>query len=377
MTGEAPEARWIPFFATCAAGTELALKDELKELRLHKVRADRGGVRFEGAIDDAMRACLESRIAIRILMPIARFPAPDGDALYDGARAIAWEQWITPRHTLAVSAVSKKSALAHTNFVAQRTKDAIVDRLRDRHGARPDVHRDDPDVAIFVHLAKDEAAVHLDLAGESLHRRGWRRAIGEAPLKETLAAAMLRLSGWDRRSPLVDPCCGSGTIAIEADLWARDVAPQLGRERFGLERWATHDDRERRAIARLRDEARARERPTGPPIAGSDVDPRAITTAEGNARRAASKARFHRAPLRDLAADPGALVIANVPYGHRLDEGELWRELGEALPRLRGRTLSLLLESPPPSGLLPRPASSHELWNGRIPCRLVTWSLPT
>ncbi|MDQ3037343.1 MAG: THUMP domain-containing protein, partial [Myxococcota bacterium] len=238
---------WSAFFVTCAAGTELALKDELRELRFRKVRADRGGVRFEGPWADGFRACLTSRIAIRVLAPIARFPAKDGDALYDGVRAIEWERWLSARHTLAVSAVSKASALTHTNFVAQRTKDAIVDRLRDLSGARPSVDRQDPDLAIFVHLAKDEAAVHLDLGGDSLHRRGWRTAIGEAPLKETLAAAMLRIAGWDREGPMIDPTCGSGTIAIEADLWARRVAPGLMRERFGIERWASHDEREREA----------------------------------------------------------------------------------------------------------------------------------
>lgn len=376
MSSEPPEDRWIPFFASCAAGTELALKEELRELRMHKVRADRGGVRFEGSLEEAFTACLWSRIAVRILMPIARFPAPDGDALYAGARALEWERWITPRHTIAVSAVSKKSALAHTHFVGQRTKDAIVDRLRDREGSRPDVDRDDPDVAIFVHLAHDQAAIHLDLAGDSLHRRTYRRAIGEAPLKESLAAAMLRLAGWDRTRPLHDPCCGSGTIAIEADLWAREVAPQIARERFGFERWASHDAAERAVIAALRTAARARERSSGPAITGSDLEPRAIAAAEGNARRAASKARFHRASLRELrSTDPPGHVIANVPYGHRLEEGDLFGELAEALPRLRGHTLSLLLGSPPPRGLLPRPRSSHELWNGRIPCRLLTWDL--
>ena len=381
MTDERPERAsserepWIPFFATCAAGTEVALKDELRELRMHRVRADRGGVRFEGSMEEAFRACLWSRIAIRILMPIARFPAADGEALYEGARAIEWERWISPSHTLAVSAVSKKSALTHTSFVALRTKDAIVDRLREREGARPDVHRDDPDVSVFVHLANDEAAVHLDLAGESLHRRGYRTVAGEAPLKETLAAAMLRICGWDRVRPLVDPCCGSGTIPIEADLWARDVAPQLGRDRFGFERWASHDESLRAIAPRLRDEARAKEH-DGPPIAGSDVDARVIITAETNARRAGSRVRFRRAPLRDLqATEPPAHIIANLPYGHRIEVGDVYRDLAEALPRLRGSTLSLLLQEPPPAGLLPRPAASHELWNGRIPCRLVTYRL--
>jgi 23S rRNA G2445 N2-methylase RlmL len=366
-----------PYFATCAAGTELVLKDELRELRMKRVRADRGGVRFEGTTSDAFRACLWSRIAVRILQPIARFPAPSEDALYQGIHAIEWERWLTARTTLGVSAISKASALTHTSYLAQKTKDAIVDRLRARDGERPSVDRSDPDVAIFLHLSKNEAGVHLDLSGGSLHRRGYRTAIGEAPLKETLAAALLRLAEWDRERPLIDPACGSGTIAIEADLFARDVAPALGRERFGFERWASHDETERTAITALREEARARERPTGPRVTGSDIDPRAITTAEANARRAGSRARYHRAPLRDLSpTDPPGLVISNFPYGARLSEGAIWRELAEALPRLGGHQLALLVAAPPPPGLLSSPVRTDRVWNGTIECRLARWSLP-
>lgn len=375
MSERGPD-RFQSFFVTCGAGSELALKDELRELRFHKVRADRGGVRFEGAMEHAFRACLHSRIGVRVLMPIARFPAPDGGTLYEGTAAIEWERWLTPRHTLAVSVVSKQSALTHTAFIAQKTKDAIVDRIRDREGTRPSVDREDPDVAIFVHLAKDEAALHLDVSGESLHRRGWRRAIGEAPLKETLAAAVLRLSGWDRQRPLVDPACGSGTLPIEADLWARNVAPGIARRRFGVERWASHDAAEREAFRALRDEARAAEQASGPPISGSDADPRAIEIAESNASRAGARVRFHRARLRDLALprEP-AHVVCNPPYGVRLDDREYWDELAAIRPRLRGHRLSLLLQAPPPEGLLPAPSASHRLFNGAIECRLLTWEL--
>lgn len=370
-----PGGRRIPYFATCAAGTELALKQELRELGMHRVRADRGGVRFEGSSRDALRACLGSRIAVRILQPVARIAAPDGDALYEGVRAIEWERWITPRHTLAVSAVSRQSALRHTGFVAQRTKDGVVDRVREREGSRPSVDRRDPDVAIFVHLVRDVASVLLDVSGGSLHRRGWRTAVGPAPLKETLAAAVLRLAGWDRARPLVDPACGSGTIPIEADLWARDVAPGLGRSRFGLERWASHDEQARRAFAELRDMARRAARNQGPFVLGTDVDARAIEVARANARRAASHARLRRAPLRDLAPPRGALVLANVPYGRRLHEGDVWRDLEQALPRLVGCRLGLLFERPPPRGLLPHPVATHGLWNGKLPCRLAVWEL--
>jgi len=198
----------LPFFATAAKGTEGALRDELRELRIPGVRADRGGVHFGRTWEDAWLACLHSRIAMRILAEVARFPAPSGESLYQGVRAVDWSAWLSPRHTLAVTANCRSGALTHTGFIAQKTKDAIVDPLRDRFGDRPSVDRKDPDLHVFVHLVRDEAVVYLDLAGESLHRRGYRSEHGEAPLKDTLAAAMLRLCGWDRASPLVDPMCG-------------------------------------------------------------------------------------------------------------------------------------------------------------------------
>jgi putative N6-adenine-specific DNA methylase len=352
------------------------LAEELTEIGLRGVRADRGGVRFEGPIEDGFRACLHSRIALRILYPIARFPAPDPDALYGGVHTIPWENWISRRHTLAVRAVSKNSALRHTAYIAQKTKDAIVDRIRAREGDRPDVDKRDPDVVVFLHLADDAATVQLDLSGGSLHRRGWRRTIGRAPLKETLAAAVLRLAGWDRHRPLVDPMCGSGTLPIEADLWARSVAPGLMRERFGIERWVSHDDAERRRFRELREEARSAERAKGPVVLGSDRDPHAIAAARANARRAGSRARFRHASMHELGpTDPPAHVVANVPYGRRCDEGAIWSELAEVLPRLRGVRLSLLLHAPPPPRVLPRPSTIHRLWNGPIECRLMSWDL--
>ncbi len=367
---------WWPFFATCAAGTELVLKDELRELRFRKVRADRGGVRFEGPWRDGFRACLMSRIAIRILALIQRFPAKSSDELYEGVHAIEWERWLSPHHTLSVSAISKTSQLTHTNFIAQRTKDGIVDRLREREGARPSVDRDNPDLAVFVHLAKDEAGVHLDLGGESLHRRGYRTEIGEAPLKETLAAAMLRLSSWDRQSPLIDPLCGSGTIPIEADLWTRHIAPGRWRERFGIERWASHDEREQITFRAIRDDIRAIEQALGPDISGTDDSSRAIDTARANARRAGARAHFSRRSLRDFqASSEPSLIIANPPYGVRIDPRDFYRELDRALPRMQGHQLGLLLYAPPPRELLPEPKALHPLWNGALECRFALWDL--
>ncbi len=210
------------FFATASKGTEPALRDELRELRFRRVRADRGGVHFEGDLGDAARACLWSRIALRILREVSSFDAGDEAALYEGARSLDWREWLTPQTTLAVRASCRSSHLTHSQYIAQKTKDAIVDTLREHLGARPSVDREDPDVGVTVHLLRDRATLYLDASGASLHERGWRGRAGAAPLRETLAAAVLRLSGWDRTQPLVDPMCGADDRDRGGGLGSRD-----------------------------------------------------------------------------------------------------------------------------------------------------------
>lgn len=366
-------------FATAARGTEGALRDELRELGFRGVRADRGGVHFGGDVGEGFRACLSLSTAIRVLWRLSVFEAPSGEALYEGARAIDWMPYFTPRHTLAVRAVVQSSRLTHSQFVAQKTKDAIVDQLRDRTGARPSVDLDDPDVVLFVHLVRDLATVYLDLSGATLHRRGWRARAREAPLKESLAAAILRLSGWDRARPLVDPMCGSGTIAIEAALLSRRIAPGLARDRFGFERWACHDEAAARITADLRAEARAGVLPEGPPILGSDIDPEAIAIAEENARAAGVTVRFQRRGVRDLEPTrPPGHVVTNPPYGERLAGGDaLYREMALAFERLRGHRVTLLAGAP--AILRPihrRPEKTFIVYNGDIECRLFTFEIP-
>lgn len=367
------------FFATAAKGTEGALRDELRELRFRGVRADRGGVHFAGEWVEGFRACIELRTAMRVLAEVGRFDAPGGAALYEGVRAIDWRPFFTPRHTLAVRASCRSSALSHTQFIAQKTKDAVVDHLRDALGARPSVDRGDPDVSLFVHLVRDAATVYLDLAGEPLHRRGYRARAGEAPLKETLAAAIVRLSGWDRERPLVDPMCGSGTIPIEAAMWAYDIAPGLARERFGFERWASHDEGAARAVRDLREAARARARSEGPEIVASDADLERVIDARDGARRAGVPIQVAKRSLRDLApTTPPGVVVTNPPYGARIEAGEaLHRDLGDAVRRLRGHRFAILAGTPAILRAIPmRPERTLTIYNGAIECRLATYVAP-
>jgi putative N6-adenine-specific DNA methylase len=367
------------FFATAAKGTEPALRDELRELRFSRVRADRGGVHFEGDFSEAGRACLWSRVAVRVLLEVASFDAPDAAALYAGVRAASWDRWMNPRTTLAVRATCRSSRLTHSQFVAQKTKDGIVDLLRDRFGTRPSVDREDPDVLVAVHLARDRATVYLDVGGASLHERGWRARSGPAPMRETLAAAVVRLCGWDRQGPLVDPMCGAGTLAIEAAAWSRGLAPGLGRTRFGFERWADHDDSARTRMREVRDQARAAARTTGPPVRASDNDPRAVARTIENARAAGVEVVVERRDVRDLAPlTPAGVVVTNPPYGERLEsDQEGYDGLARALRGMKGHTVAVLAGSPSLArAMQSEPNRWWILYSGPIECRLLVYAMP-
>lgn len=371
------------FFATAAKGTEGALRDELRELHLPAVKAERGGVRFGGTLLDAYRACIGSRIAVRVLREVGRFGCTDGDQLYEGVReAYRWDEVLDVNRTLAVTAALKSSQLTHSAFVAQRTKDAIVDQLRETFGARPDVDRSDPDVAIFVHVVKDEAAVYLDVSGASLHRRGWRAKGREAPLKETLAASILRLAGWDRARPLADPMCGSGTLAIEGAQWARRIAPGLARECFGGERWVSHDPTQANELDALREDFRARIRPArdAPDVLASDIDPRAVAQTRENARLAGvPEVHVVEQDIAELGpAEPAGQVVINPPYGVRLEVGDaLIERMANALRTLPGHRVSAICaDDALARALRPlRPSQEHALWNGDLECRLFSWDI--
>lgn len=365
------------FFVSCAKGTEGALRREMVALRIHAPRGDTGGVTFEGPFTDGMKVCLWSRVAMRVLLEVAQFPAPDADALYAGARAVDWSAHLDARHTFAVSASVQDSAtLRHSGFVALKVKDAVADALRERAGARPDVNAEDPDVALFLHLRGAEARLYLDLAGAPLHRRGYRVAMTSAPLKETLAAAVLALGRVDPALPFVDPMAGSGTLAIEHALAARRIAPGL-RRRFGFERWP--DQSQRPTWERLRAEARDAILPEAPaPILARDRDPEAVRAARRNAEAAGVQddVDVEAGDLADLAPRPGpGHLCFNPPYGERLerDAREVDRT-ARAIARWHGWAVVILLGGPQLADALGRrPAFSHKLWNGPIETRLMRW----
>ena len=375
--GQYAENEKLEFHASAIAGTEEVLCDELRELGLPSVRFNRGGIPFRGTWRDGWCACLQSRIAQRIHVLLARFPAPSPELLYAGVQSVAWARHLTAKQTFSVHAVCRGSQLTHEGVTALKVKDAIVDQLRASYGRRPDV-AEDPDVRVFLYLGNDKAALYLDMSGEPLHKRGYRRDTGEAPLRETLAAAMLRMSGWDRKTRLIDPMCGSGTIAIEAALWAAHIAPGLSRERFGFERWASFDEEAAQALRELKGELRAARAGQMPRIVAADMDAGVLAKAQINARAAGVKLAFREQSVLDLQPDDQpALIVTNPPYGVRLETEPLFpRKVMAAFCRLHGWRVALLAGAPAyAQEMSPRPRLRVPLLNGDLPCEFLLYDI--
>ena len=372
----------LSFFATVPAPLAPLLATEITSLGATRVRVRGAGVAFGDDLALAYRVCLWSRLASRVLLSLARIDAVDADALYASAREIAWEDHLRLDTSFAVHCTVHEARIGHSHFAALRVKDAIVDRFRERAGDRPQVDTRGADIRIHLHLRGAQGRLALDLSGESLHRRGYRTDMGPAPVRETLAAAVLAMAGWPDPSAFddfLDPLCGSGTLLIEAAMMAGDIAPGLSREHFGFLAWPGHQD----AIwVRLLDEARARrERATASAMTlhGSDRDAEAVNAARRNAERA-GVARHVRIAVRDLAtylarAPRGArgLLATNPPYGARLDEAQArhCRELLRAIVEgpLHAWTLALLL---PEASPWPQAGQGQHLdvRNGALPCRI-------
>jgi 23S rRNA (guanine2445-N2)-methyltransferase / 23S rRNA (guanine2069-N7)-methyltransferase len=344
------------------------------------------GVACRGDLSVAYRACLESRIANRVFLELGRFEAADTDAFYAAARSIDWTQHLGPESTLACNFSGRHPTITHSQFGALRLKDAIVDSLREASGSRPDVARERPDVRVHAHAQGPRITVSLDLSGESLHRRGYREAAGEAPVKENVAAGVLVRAGWPelaaQGAELLDPLCGSGTFLIEGALIAADIAPGLMRDYFGFSGWRGHDaalweslrsaarERARVGVERVRFVAR-----------GVDRDAAAIANARRNAHSAGleSLVRFEVGALADSAPLGGGtgLVCTNPPYGIRLEDRDSARNAHRELGRvLRERFLgwkAAVLTGAADLGLEIgiRAQRVHTVWNGPIECRLL------
>ena len=342
------------------------------------------GVACRGDLAVVYRACLESRIANRVFLELARFEAADADAFYAAARGIDWTQHLGSDNTLACDFSGRHPTVTHSQFGALRLKDAIVDSLREASGSRPDVARERPDVRVHAHAQGARITISLDLSGQSLHRRGYREAAGEAPVKENVAAGVLVRAGWPelaaQGAELLDPLCGSGTFVIEGALIAADIAPGLMRDYFGFLGWRGHDVALWESLrAAARERAHAGAAMVRSVLRGVDRDPGAIANAHRNARTAGleSLVRFEAGALADAAPLGNGLVCTNPPYGVRLEDRESARNVHRELGRvLRDRFVgwkAAVLTGAPDLGLEIgiRAQRVHTVWNGPIECRLL------
>ncbi|MEI6207474.1 MAG: THUMP domain-containing protein [Desulfuromonadales bacterium] len=368
-------------FAAVPRGAEELAAHELESLGIAGAIAGKGGVAFVTDRTGLYRANLWLRTASRVLVQLAVFPCVSPGELYAGVFTVAWQDLITPAMTLAVDCSLRDSALTHSGFVALKTKDAIVDRIRETCGSRPSVDTSAPDVRINVHLHKNICTVSLDSSGDSLDRRGYRLERNEAPLRETLAAAIVKLTGWESSVPLADPMCGSGTVPIEAALQAGRIPPGLKRS-FGFQRWLDFDCR---LWDHLLKEAvdGIQKIPVGL-ITGYDQDSRALVLAARNTANVGLEGQVHffHAALQEFKpeGDKGVVII-NPPYGMRMGEAddlrELYCQIGDIMKkRCRGWTGYVLtgnLELAKYIGL--KASRRFVLFNGPIECRLLKYDL--
>ncbi len=370
------------YFATVARGLETLAAEELADLGAKAVQPGFCGVEFTGDRALLYQVNLWARLPFRILVQLGQFPCQDADDLYDGIGAIDWQPYLTPDYTLAVTATGKTRQLNHTHFTALQVKNAIVDQQRDRYGQRSDIDTREPDVQVNVHLHRDRATVSLDSSGSSLHRRGYRPAMGKAPLKESLAAALVRLSGWQPEQAFCDPLCGSGTLPLEAAMMGLNRAPGLFRDRFGFETWPDFDASLWATLRQQAEQAGQTELPA--PIVGCDRDRDVIHQARINAHNSqvAPHITFREMDLAAVEAPAASgILICNPPYGERLGErselGAFYKLLGNVLKqRFKGWTAFVLSGNKELAQAIGLKSSQRiPVTNGALPCQFMRYEL--
>ena len=400
----------LQLFLPCAGGVEAYLEAEVARILglapspsgggpgwgRSDLRAVRGGVVLRASWRDALRLNLYSRLAQRVLVQLSHTPYRGENDLYAAAGDVAWEIWFGTRQSFKVEVTAQHSPLKSLNFAGLKIKDAVADRFRNKGGVRPDVDTQRPVARIFGHLAAETLTLYIDTSGEPLFKRGWREDKGEAPLKETLAAAMLAASGWDATAPLYDPCCGSGTIAIEAAQVACNIAPGQLR-RFGFEKLLPYQAHVWQAIW---EEAKAQQRAPSAPVYGSDVAFRMVDFAARNAARAgvagAVQLRGGDALQRMPPSDAPGVMLVNPPYGERIetagvagrsqggreraqtdDGGDFFNQLAAHWKKnYPGWTAWVLTpDLKLPSRMRLKESRRVPMWNGPIECRLFRFDM--
>ena len=369
------------FFAPCPRGLEAVLAQELAALGAAGIEVTDGGAHFTGALTLCYRANLESRIASRILWRIAVAPYRSEDDIYQATLALKWPLWFDVGNTIRVNVAALRCPLKSLDFVTLRIKDAICDRFREHGGKRPSVDTEQPDVRVHAFLTSEHLTLYLDTTGEPLFKRGWRIATTEAPLRENLAAGILRLTGWTPGEALLDPTCGSGTLLVEAALIALDIAPGLRRS-FAFEKLRNFD---REAWHALRTTAMQRCKPVTPlGIHGSDLYGDTLKVALANLDHAGLAGAVTLKQANLLEISPPALsgvLVANLPYGVRSGDTaellEFYPRLGDALKqRFAGwRAYLFSADRELPKRIRLSVSKRIPLYNGALECRLLEYKV--
>lgn len=368
------------FFALTSRGLTEVLEGELRTFGFDRVERVPGGVYFETNWEGCYRANLKLRTATRVVLPILDFPSYNDEDLYHNVQKHDYTKYIDADGTVAVEASVRESVHTDSRFVAMRVKDAVVDQFREKFGERPDVDPERPDLMLVVRVVRNNVQISIDTSGSGLFKRGYRKEMVTAPLKEHLAAGLLELSGWDAQCSIVDPMCGSGTILIEGALKAMGIGPGTLRSEFGFQRWKTF---QKETWNRVVEETLGEERAELPfKFYGYDIDSKAIRASKANAAAAGVSDlidfKKQEVSLLEPPCERG-LIIVNPPYGERLDENvkDTFRDLGYALrTRFPGWTCWLLSGSKDFSNLMGLKSSRRmPVFNGPIECRFLKYEI--
>ena len=361
-------------------GLEDVLAKEIEQLGGKDIQKQHRAVSFTGNMLLLYRANYELRTALSILKPLYEFIANDEHELYDAVYQIEWEKLMNPGGTLYITPVCNSRLFNHSLYTAQKTKDAIADRMRRRFNTRPTVTPNDPDIHLNLRISDNKVTLSLDSTGESLHKRGYRKNLGPAPLNEVLAAGMIQLSEWDKQSHFLDPMCGSGTLLIEAAMSAMNIPAQFYRKKFAFLHWTEFSKAD---WLRVKKEADSRIQEFDYEIVGADISMKSLQTAEENIHSAGlhKDISLIHSDIRDLTPPEGkVLTIINPPYGERLvpkDIDELYESIGTALKtKYAGNDVWVISSDPIAIHQIGLHASKKfNLLNGKLPCKFLKYEM--
>jgi len=373
----------IKMMAKTIFGLEETLAGELLRLGAKDVEIHNRAVSFVGDKGFMYKANLNARTALRILVPVETITVVNEKSLYEGIQSIDWEKYMDVTDTLAIDSVVNSDLFTHSQYVSQKAKDAIVDQFRAKYGERPSVDLDKPTIRINLHIFKDVCTISLDSSGESLHKRGYRDKTNLAPINEVLAAGLVMLSGWDKRTNFIDPMCGSGTIVIEAALYANNIPAGYFREDFGFMRWHKFMPFDEELWDTIFDAAINKITNHEQVIIGGELSPNVAKKAKENVKFAKVDdiVTIRNCDMKDFEVPPGrGVVIINPPYGERMVKDnieELYKMMGDTFKqKFAGYNcwiLSSNMDAFKHVGL--RPTRKIALFNGQLECRFMKFEI--